>query len=87
MWVLDGCQSVFNRGERGERIFPTDDDRHRFPGSLSELPGIGMAEGAGPTRGLDAGRGGLRGGEAWWVEALVVGWTDCRIEVRRRVKG
>jgi hypothetical protein len=65
MWAPDGCQSVVNRGDRGERILRTDDDRHRFPGSLSELPGNGMAGGAGPTRGLDAGHGGVRGGEAW----------------------
>jgi hypothetical protein len=87
MWVPDGCQSVVNRGDGGERIFSTDDDRRCFLGCLSELTGIGVAEGAGPTQGLDAGHGGMRGGEAWWVEALGVGWTDCRTEVRRRVKG
>ncbi len=83
MGVRDGCQSIVNRGNRSERIFLTDDDRHCFPGSLAELPGIGMAEGAGPTRAPDAGCGGVRIGEAWWVEALGVGWTDYRIEVRR----
>lgn len=54
MGIRDGYQSVVNRGNRGEHIFPTDDDRHRCPGSHSELTGIGMAEGAGPTRGQDA---------------------------------
>jgi hypothetical protein len=81
MWVRDVRNSVVNQGNRDEGILPTDDDRRRFPGSLSELPGIGMAEGAVPTRGLDAGRGGIPGGEVWWVEALGVGWTNGRIEV------
>ena len=40
MWQGGGCQSVVNRGDRGEPIFPTDDDRRRFPGSLSAPPGL-----------------------------------------------
>jgi len=45
--VSDGWNSVVNQGDRGQHIFPTDDDRHRTPGCLSELHGVGIAEGAG----------------------------------------
>jgi hypothetical protein len=65
MWVPAGCQSVVNRGDGGERIFGTDDEWYRIPGCLSELHGIGIAEGAGLIEGLDAGHGGVHGGEAW----------------------
>ena len=34
-----GWYHVINRGNRGGRIFRTDDDRRRFLGWLSELPG------------------------------------------------
>jgi REP element-mobilizing transposase RayT len=37
--VPHGWYHVINRGNRGGRIFRTDDDRRRFLGWLSELPG------------------------------------------------
>jgi len=79
--VSDGWGSLVNQGNHGEHSFRTAADRHRFPGSVSELSGSGMAEGAGPIRRLDTRRGGLCGGGAWWLEALGVGWTDWWIEV------
>jgi hypothetical protein len=53
MWVSDGWGSLVNRGNRGEHSFRTAADRHRFPGSVSELHGSGMAAGAGPIRRRD----------------------------------
>jgi len=46
--------------------------------------GSGVAGGTGPTRGLDAGRGGVRGDEACWMKALRGDWTHCRIEAPDR---
>jgi hypothetical protein len=46
MWVSDGWGSLVNRGNRGEHSVCTAADRHRFPGSVSELPGSGGAAGS-----------------------------------------